>query len=213
MKRLLLSLSTLLLSITSSASILNPEGAGIRIENIHLASMATSTVEGEPLKLTSAGSGLRSKKIVFVDVKVYVAQLFVSNIEAFHNSQLESPAALKDQSAAAIQLHFLRDVDSEKVQESFTEALKANNINTGDSTIKQVLEAVRKSGEVKKGTTMTILGHRTKDGNEVISYESTRGIVTEVKGSPGLIEQIFSIWLGKPSDSGVAQLKKSLFKK
>ncbi|MNL86058.1 hypothetical protein D3C87_2146140 [compost metagenome] len=59
---------------------------------------------------------------------------------------------------------------------------------------------------------MTVLGTKLPDGSERVSYETTSGQVTDIKGSDGFIEKVFSIWLGKPADDGVAQLKKSILK-
>ncbi|MFM6927756.1 MAG: chalcone isomerase family protein, partial [Bdellovibrio sp.] len=125
----------------------------------------------------------------------------------------ENPiASLKDQKAVAIQLHFLRSVDSENVQKSFKEALKANDVNLDEVSIKQFLDAVVKGGESKEGKSLTIVGAKLKDASEQISYETTAGTMTEIKGPAGFVEKVFSIWLGKPADDGVAHLKKSILK-
>lgn len=212
MKTLLISVFALLLSVTASAALLTPEGAGEKIEKVSLATSGTANVEGESIKLTSVGAGLRNKKVVFVNVKVYVGQLYVASPATFKKSDTEALGSLKDQKAVAVQLHFVRDVDADNVQKSFKEALKANKIDTEESSIKQFLDSVAKGGEAKEGKALTILGARLKDGSEAILYETTSGNLSEIKGSAGLIEKIFAIWLGKPSDDGVAQLKKSFLK-
>ncbi|MEK2645294.1 hypothetical protein [Bdellovibrio sp. BCCA] len=212
MKLLCTSIVALLLSVNASAALLTPEGAGEKIEKISLSTGATANVEGEAIKLTSVGAGLRAKKVVFVNVKVYVGQLFVASPESFKKADAEALGSLKDQKAVAVQMHFVRDVDAENVQKSFKEALKVNKIDTEDSSVKQFLDSVSKGGEAKEGKALTVVGAHLKDGSEAILYETTNGNVSEIKGSTGLIEKIFSIWLGKPSDDGVAQLKKSFLK-
>ncbi|WP_374080070.1 chalcone isomerase family protein [Bdellovibrio bacteriovorus] len=212
MKTLLISVFALLLSVTASAALLTPEGAGEKIEKVSLAASATANVEGESIKLTSVGAGLRAKKVVFVNVKVYVGQLYVASPATFKKSDVEALGSLKDQKAVAVQLHFVRDVDADNVQKSFKEALKANNIDIEESSVKQFLDSVAKGGEAKEGKALTVLGAHLKDGSEAILYETTSGNLSEIKGSAGLIEKIFAIWLGKPSDDGVAQLKKSFLK-
>ncbi|WII70825.1 chalcone isomerase family protein [Bdellovibrio sp. 22V] len=212
MKLFIASLFTLLLSLNASAALLTTEGKGEKVEGLTLATSATANVENESLKLTSVGAGLRAKKVVFVNVKVYVGQLFVSTPESFKKADAEALGSLKDQKAVAVQLHFLRDVDADNVQKSFKEALKANKIDTEDASVKQFLDSVAKGGEAKEGKALTIVGARLKDGVEAVLYETTTGNLSEIKGSTGLIEKIFSIWLGKPADEGVAQLKKSMLK-
>ncbi|WP_347359369.1 chalcone isomerase family protein [Bdellovibrio sp.] len=213
MKHLIAGLATVLLSVHASAALLTPEGHGEKVEKVALSTAATSQIENEPVKLTSVGAGLRAKKVVFVNVKVYVGQLYVSNLETFKKTDAEALGSLKDQKAVAIQLHFLRDVDADNVQKSFKEALKANNVNLEDAAVKQFLDSVSKGGEAKDGKALTILGAKLKDGSESVFYETTAGNVSEIKGPAGFIEKVFAIWLGKPSDDGVASLKKSILKK
>lgn len=213
MKHLIAGLATVLLSLNASAALLTSEGSGEKIEKVTLSSSATAQVENEAVKLTSVGAGLRAKKVVFVNVKVYVGQLFVSTPESFKKTDSEALTSLKEQKAVAIQLHFLRDVDADNVQKSFKEALKANNVSLDDAAVKQFLDSVSKGGEAKDGKALTILGAKLKDGSESVFYETTSGNISEIKGPAGFIEKVFAIWLGKPSDDGVASLKKSILKK
>lgn len=212
MKQIFFVLLSLMLAELSLAALLTPEGTGPQIEKISLPASASAMVEGETVTLSSVGAGLRVKKVVFVNVKVYAGQLFVSDLKTFKKSESEALGSLKDQKAAAVQMHFLRDVDADNVQKSFKEALKANGINTDETSIKEFLEAVSKGGEAQEGKVLTVLGAKIKDGSEMISYETTSGQASQIKGTTGFIEKVFSIWLGKPADDGVGQLKKSLLK-
>ncbi|UYL08182.1 chalcone isomerase family protein [Bdellovibrio sp. SKB1291214] len=209
MKTIIITLISIL-TLNANAALLKTEAHTSKLENVALSSTASTNIDGEDVKLTHVGAGLRAKKVVFVNVKVYVGELFTSDPTKFKKS--DALTSVKDQKAIAVQLHFLRDVDAENVQKSFKEALTANSVNIEDASIKQFLDAVNKGGEAKQGKSLTILGSRLKDGSEKISYETTSGTVTEVKGSAGLVEKVFSIWLGKPSDNGVADLKKSILK-
>ncbi|WP_413294083.1 chalcone isomerase family protein [Bdellovibrio sp. HCB185ZH] len=210
MKTIILSFIASLLSLNANAALLKAEAGTQKMEKVILSSSATTNVDGEDVKLTEVGAGLRAKKVVFVNVKVYIGELFVSDVAKFNKG--EALTSVKDQKAIAIQLHFLRAVDAANVQKSFKEALAANSVNLEDSSIKQFLDAVSKGGEAQEGKSLTILGSRMKDGSEKISYETTSGTVTEIKGSAGFIQNVFAIWLGKPADDGVAELKKSILK-
>lgn len=207
---LILSSLVFLLSLSTQAALLTTENSADKLEKVQLAKSATTPVQEKTVSLTAAGAGLRSKKVVFVNVKVYVGQLFVSDVSKFKYSDAEALGSLKEQEAVAIQMHFLRNVDADNVQKSFKEALKANNVNTENTEVKQFLDAVSKGGEAKEGKALTVLGARMKDGAEAISYETTSGQVTQIIGRAGLIQDIFAIWLGKPADDGVASLKKSI---
>ncbi len=70
MKFILAALSALLFSASVSAALLTPEGSGEKIEKFTLSTAATANVEDETLKLSSVGAGLRTKKVLFVNVKV-----------------------------------------------------------------------------------------------------------------------------------------------
>lgn len=202
----------LLLSLNSYAALLTTEGSKGKLEGVSLSSGSSSSVEGETVKLSQIGAGLRSKKVAFMNFKVYVGELFASSPEKFKKSDSEALASLKEQKAVAVQLHFLRTVGGEDVQKSFKEALKVNGVNLDDSSVKQFLDSVTQGGEAKDGKTLTILGSKLKDGSEEVIYETTSGNVSSIKGSAGFVEKIFSIWLGKPADDGVAALKASILK-
>lgn len=212
MKLMLIPLLSLVLAMPAFAALLTPEGQGPKLENMQLPAAGTTLVEGETVKLTSIGAGLRSKKVVFVNVKVYVGQLYADAPDKLKKNSAEVLASLKDQKAIAMQLHFTRDVDADNVQKSFREALQANGNDSKEATMTQFLDSVSKGGEAKKGKALTILGTKLKDGSEVISYENTNGDISQIKGSAGFIEKVFSIWLGKSADPGVAELKKNLLK-
>lgn len=210
MKTLILTFIAGVISINAQAALLKTEAGSTKLEKFTLSSSASTIIEGQEMKLTEVGAGLRAKKVVFVNVKVYVGELFVSDIAKFKKD--DALNSLKDQKAVAIQLHFLRDVDADNVQKSFKEALTVNSVSLDDASVKQFLDAVSKGGEAKDGKSLTILGSRLKDGTDKITYETTAGAVTEIKGPAGLIEKVFAIWLGKPADDGVGQLKASILK-
>ncbi|HEY8271624.1 MAG TPA: chalcone isomerase family protein, partial [Pseudobdellovibrionaceae bacterium] len=123
--------------------------------------------------------------------------------------------ALKSVSEAApamMQLHFLRDVEGEKVQTSFKEALEVNKVDLKKPELQKFLEAVRIGGEAKKGKSLSILGSKKSDGSEVITYENSNSKIIAISGGPGFIQDIFSIWLGQPSDDGIEKLKADILK-
>ncbi len=199
-------------SFTSSASLLISEGPIENFEKVSLSPFALVNIQNEKIKLTALGSGLRSKKIAFINIRVYVAQFLASSPEKIKRSDSEALSSLNEQKAVAIQLHFLRDVEADKVLKSFNDAMAVNHIDSEEASIKGILNAIKSEGEVKEGQTLTLVGVHLGDGSELITIESAKGKVTEFKGAPGLIEKVFSIWLGQPSDEGVAQLKRKLLK-
>lgn len=172
--------------------------------------LSTNGLTKDGQKLQYVGAGLRNKKVVMVNVRVYVGEFFVSDTAKFKKSDALKTVA--DASPALIQLHFLRDVDAEKVQSSFKEALEANKIDLKKPEIQKFLDAVKTGGEAKSGKMLSIYGAKKGDGSEVITYEDSNSKAITVSGGAGFIQEIFAIWLGTPADSGVAKLKEDILK-
>jgi len=172
--------------------------------------LTTAGLSKNGQKLQYVGAGLRSKKVVMVNVRVYVGEFFVADTAKFQKSN--ALQSVTESSPALIQLHFLRDVDAEKVQSSFKEALEANKVDLKKEEVQKFLEAVKSGGEAKKGKMLSILGAKKSDGSETITYEDSNSKATTVSGGAGFIRDIFAIWLGIPSDDGVAKLKAEILK-
>lgn len=183
-------------------------------------SARSSTLEGVALstqglskdghKLTFMGAGLRTKKVVLVNIKVYVGELLAAAPENFNK---KSPlSTLTEAAPLMMKLHFLRDVDAKTVQSSFKEALKANQVNLNKTEVEKFLLAVQSGGEAKKNKSLNIFAVKKADGTETLIYEDAEGKSATIDGGSGFIRDIFSIWLGTPSDEGVAKLKSELLK-
>lgn len=201
-------LATALLGVSPAlAQILKTQAGSEKIEGVALPASA-STAEGQ--KLQFVGAGLRNKKVVMVNVRVYVGSFLIADTAKFKKA--DALKTVTEASPAAIQLHFLRDVDADKVQSSFKEALEANKVDLKKTEVQKFLDAVKNGGEAKKGSTLTILGSKRSDGSEVVVYEDSNLKATTVSGGAGFIQDIFSIWLGHPSDDGVAKLKSDILK-
>lgn len=202
MKFKILALAGVLAGLISSTSFAQTQLEGVTL------STAGLTKDGQ--KLQYVGAGLRNKKVVLVNVRVYVGEFFVGDTAKF--SKTDAQKTVTSASPALIQLHFLRDVDAEKVQSSFKEALEANKVDLNKPEIQKFLDAVKTGGEAKKGKMLSILGVKKGDGSEMITYEDSNSKATTVSGGAGFIQDIFAIWLGNPADDGVAKLKSEILK-
>lgn len=171
---------------------------------------ATVQVEGQSFKLSEVGKGLRRKPVSAVNMDFYKGELFVSDPRTFMRSDSGALASLDKQKAVALQLHFLRPVDSVIVQESLKKALQKNSVNIADPSVKLFMNALVQGGNVKENLVMSLVGTRMADGSEVISYETSDGASNVVTGSRGFIRDVFSIWLGKPEDAGLQEFKHEL---
>lgn len=199
-----------LLGSGAQAGILTLDPSGKSIDGIPIDKDASVSVADRRFELTTVGAGLRSKKVAIISVKVYVAELMVSDPSQFVRTEDGALGSLAGMSEVAIRLGFVRTVDAQTVQSSFQDALAANQIDLTTPQMQAVLNAVAAGGDATEGSAMTLVGERLPDGSEVLTYEDPTGKVTSVSGPAGFVKQIFSIWLGAPSDSGVETLKKAL---
>lgn len=198
----ILLLTGLLTSFQNSTAFAQSQLEGVTLSTTGL------TKDGQ--KLQYVGAGLRNKKVILVNVRVYVGEFFIADTTKF---QKTNPLkTVSESSPALIQLHFLRDVDAEKVQTSFKDALEANKVDLKKPEIQKFLDAVKTGGEAKSGKMLSIMGANKSDGSETIIYEDSSSKATTVSGGAGFIQDIFSIWLGTPSDDGVAKLKSEILK-
>lgn len=206
MKSILGSL-VLLVGLTANAGLLTVSGGNKKIEGITL--NQTAQVTGSDVNMTLAGAGLRAKTVLFVPAKVYVAELFTNDTAKYSrdNNALKS---LENVSVTAIRLTFLRGVDAATVASSYREALVANNVNLKDPSIVQFLSNVEKGGDASSGKSFVMLLILTKEGGTKLYYEDTKDQVSVVDGPRALQQNILSIWLGQPADSGLKNLKQSL---
>lgn len=183
------------------------KASGKSVEGVSVAQEANVNLNNQAIPVSVIGAGLRTKKVLIAKVKVYVAELLSSDASKFVRADGKALASLEESRTIALRMTFLRDVEAEKVQTSFKEALATNQVNTNDAAVSQFLAAVSNGGEAKSGKSLVIVTQKNADGSESVSYEDTNGKVTTVAGTKGLSAKIMSIWLGKPSDDGVANLK------
>lgn len=210
MKFVMSLIAGLFATTTATAGILVMDPANSRkIEDVTVAQSATVTLENQAIQVSTLGAGVRSKKVLIANVKVYVAQVLSSDASKFVRTQEGALNSLSDSRTTVIALTFLRTVDAPTVQTSFKDALKANKVELSDAAVAGFLSAVENGGEATEGKTLVIALQKNADGSETVSYEDTNGKVTALKGL-GLTQKIMSIWLGVPADSGIQKLKDAL---
>lgn len=193
----------------ANAVILEKELTDKEISGVKLSKSATVKVDQYNARLTPVGAGLRTKKVLVANVKVYTAEVFASEPGSVVKSDSELLNSVARSKTAAVQLTFLRAVEAEKVQVSFRDALVANNVNIDAQEVKDLFASIVAGGESKNGGTMTFVTNKNSDGTETLFYEDTNGKVNTVKGMD-LTKKIFSMWLGISADDGLKKLKEEI---
>ena len=203
---------------SASAALLTLTKSAQKLDEVSLATAATATIDGAAVPLEFVSAGIRKKKVVVFNAKVYVAQLFVDSKSKF----LKLPAGAdvaKDQtslnaigtlSKVALRLEFLRELSAEKIVNSFDEALKANNLSPqSDPGLGKILDAVKRNGNVSSGDAISIVGINGTDKDRLL-IENDRGVSATIEGDAKLVDHFFSIWFGVPADGGLRELKEDL---
>ncbi len=203
--------SLTMLGSVSFASLLTKELSGKDLAGVQMSKAASAKVDQYNVNLTQMGAGLRTKKILVVNVKVYTAELFASDAQAVIKTDADVLATVANSKTAAMQLTFLRNVEAEKVQISFREALVANKVDTNAAEIQKLFGMMIAGGEAKDKKTMTFLANKNADGTDTLYFEDTIGNVGSAVGT-GLAKSIFSMWLGTPADDGLKKLKEDILK-
>lgn len=199
-------------SLFAQGALLTYEDGSKEINKVNLKRTATiNDRENKPtlLKMDLLGAGLRTKKVLISEVKVYVLQLFSDNEAAYsRNADTALSSLVQNSNGVALKLDMARTVTSASLVTSFKEALEANNIPL-DAELTKALALMEKSADATNGKSITML--MTRDGDKTnLYYEDTKGDSVSMVGSAELMKKILSIWLGKSADDGLAALKTQL---
>ena len=152
--------------------------------------------------VTLAGMGIRTK--TFLKIKVYVAGLYMKN-------RSNDPAAVigSDQAKAIVMSFLYKEVEGEKLQESWRDGFGANTPAAGPELKKQMDQFV------------SLFSAAAMQGDKYIfAYEPGIGTTISLKGDikatiPGadFASALMAIWFGdKLGDGGLKSLKQSLLK-
>ena len=184
-----------------------------KFEDTVLLSSRTLSLDGKSSDLKVISHGLRKKAIFgLVPVRVYVTQLLASKPEKLIRTETGFLGSLKAANPVQLHLTFLRDLPGRKVAESFKEGLEANKISVKKLTpeLSQVLDQVTAVDEFKKGQSFSITALWMGSQGSIVLEDDQK--IKMIAGSDEFIEQIFSIWFGKPADPKLNDLRKELFK-
>lgn len=203
--------SLTLAASVSFADLLTKDFSGNDLSGVKLSKTASMKVDQYNVNLTQISAGLRNKKVLVTNVKVYTAELFVSEPSVVVKTDADLLNSVSQAKTAVVQLTFLRAVEADQVQVSFRDALMANNVDVNSAEVKALFSHMVAGGEAKNKGTMTFATNKNTDGTETLYYEDTKGTVNAVVGKD-LTRKIFSMWLGIPADDGLKKLKEEMLK-
>ncbi len=213
---LLSSLGLLALSAPSRAaepsSIFSSVPGEIRLEKVPLAKSLTIDVDGKKESLKRVAAGIRKKQIAILWPKVYVGQVFMNDDAVFQKSTIAAAFdSIEKASVAAMSMTFLRDVDNAKLLAGFTDSLAENRFFPDkDPVAKELLDMVKKSGDIKEGQTIWIGLKKNGDANQTLLFVNGEGFLQKALVGIGASRRIFSMWFGRAADSGIKDLQEQL---
>lgn len=154
--------------------------AFIQVEGVNLPKIFQWNEQLLPL----SGAGLRTQFFFNVAVvALYTSQIILTN-----------PGVPLVNYPAVVDLHFLRDVDWDDIKAELDSGLKSNQTKEElanlQPAIKQLNEVIKTSGEVKEGSTMTLLLRE----NEVEVRLNSKVLGTN--STEGLSNALLKVWLG-----------------
>lgn len=211
MKSVLFSM-VLALGLSAQAALLTFEQGSKQLEGVNLNSVAKiNDAQGKPsnINLDLLGAGLRSKTVLFVAAKVYVAQMFSDSKATFTRDQNALKSLTTNAKSIAMKMTMMRTVSASSLADSFREALEHNGYEiSGD--LEKVLALMESSADAEQGKNLTMLMVRNPQGGTNIYYEDAKGAQKSLVAGAELMTQIMSIWLGQPADKGLESLKQAL---
>lgn len=204
---------TLGISFSAQAAVtIKTEAATEKFEDITLLQKATLEIDSTKSELNQVSHGLR-KKAVFglVPVRVYVLELLASNASKLDKTEEGFLKSLPASGPVMLHITFLRDLPGSKISDAFKEGLESNGIKTLTPELEKVLKEISEIKEFKKNESFSI-AISWKEKEATVYMQQTGGEIKSVAGAPEFAENFLSIWFGKPSDSRLGDLKKSLVK-
>lgn len=204
----------------AQAALLESTPSEFYLEGVTLSKSAKANLKDSSVALSAVNAGVRNKKILVINAKIYVTQLFVSDVSQFVKTaptadietDLSSLNSLGKINTVALKLDLLRDLDAATLVDSFDTALKANNLSSSSNQgLSAVLTAMQNGGDLSKKDSISLVGVNG-DANDILYIENSIGASDVIVGDSKLVDNMFAIWFGTPADSGLASLKAALTK-
>jgi hypothetical protein len=159
------------------------------------------------IAVTALGTGVRKRRVLFVNINIYEATIFGSEPASFVRATkgtlaLESLTGMK---AYGIRLKLLRSLSASQIYDAISDSLRANHVSNSVS-MKQFKDAIRNSGDVAKGQYFSIAVN--PDKNVLTLSQGHR--IAHIQGDRSFFSQVMSIWLGDPANVGKDDLRENL---
>lgn len=169
---------------------------------ISLLLIMTNFAVASDIKLSLIGSGTRK---VLILISIYDLHFYASNPDQFNKKRpLDS---LDNQRAVQLQMHVLTATSASRLIGGLTSALEQNNVNIKKEGIQKLFDVLDVAS--KEGDIFVFTGYPSEDTLDV----SVPGKDSVRITAPGIVQDVWSIWLGNTGhDGGLTSLKNSILK-
>lgn len=179
-------------------------------EGVNLAS--TAKVGTTDLKAVS--HGIRRKKVFGIaTVDVYVAEFYALTPEKIQKSDDQVLNSLSMAGPVQIKLTLKRELSGSDISKSFKEALKENDVDLSKPVagLSDLMTEVESIKSFKKGEVFAISGDWSNNQQRIV-IQRPDGSTKTITADDASLKKLFSMWLGKPVDDKMNDLKKNLLK-
>lgn len=157
------------------------------------------------ISLRGRGEAIRHKKVALFNIKVYQVRLFF-------NESLSATKTAKDLISAkeiGVKLNPLRSFGGDKLKEAMLVSYEKNKIDSNSKSQKEFFNIISKH-KIEKNVPVYLVGFSKPDGDEL--HLVMKDINKKIKGHPGFVKEVFSVWLGEPVDADMTKVQDILVK-
>ncbi len=203
-----------LLTSTSIAQTMTEKKSAVVFEEVQLTDSVTLEDGGVKTELKSVSYGIRKKKVFLLAVvKIYVAEFFAAEPSKLRKTSDDILSSLKSAGTIQLRITVSRDLTGTQISESFKEALKANGVDSENTSqeLTQILTTLNEFKQFKTGDVFSLTA-TWKDKMATMYLQKPGQPLQKITGPEKFATDLFSIWFGIPADPKLEDLKKSLLK-
>ena len=213
-------------AVSAESQAKKPETAPKTVESAPMAPAAAVVYEGvtlsptsklataQPAELKEVSYGIRRKKVFAIAVvDVYVAEFYALNPEKIQKTDDEVLNSLPAAGPVQIKLTLKRDLSGSDITKSFKEALKENDVDLSQTVpgLTELMTEIDSLKSVKKGEVFALTADWRDNQFNIHVIKPDQSVKT-IAANEMALKKLFSIWLGKPVDDKMNDLKKNLLK-
>lgn len=152
------------------------------------------------ISLIGRTEAIRHKRIALFNINVYQARLFLPEKEAKNKIAKD----LLETFPKAVKINPMRSFSGDRLKEAMLVSYEKNNVSLTSKAQEEFLDLISKH-KIQKNNPVYLVGIVNGDKEEL--HLIMKNMNEVIYGQRGFLEEVFSVWLGKPVDSDMAKLQ------